>query len=68
MEQRAEREHLSQNDMRLHFGLEARTQIDSVRVLWPNGTVQQFTGGSANSFIRIVEGTRAPLTLPTARR
>ena len=40
--QRAERRsggsYLSHNDMRLHFGLERRTAIDSVDVLWPNGT------------------------------
>jgi hypothetical protein len=37
LEQRAERRsggsYLSQNDMRLHFGLEARTRLDSVGVL-----------------------------------
>ena len=70
--QRAERRsggsYLSHNDMRLHFGLERRTAVDSVDVLWPNGTVQRFTDVRANSFIRIVEGARTPETVPTARR
>jgi enediyne biosynthesis protein E4 len=70
--QRAERRsggsYLSHNDMRLHFGLEGRTTIDSVDVLWPTGTVQRFTGVRANSFIKIVEGARASETVPSARR
>jgi hypothetical protein len=70
--QRAERRsggsYLSQNDLRLHFGLEGRTEIDAVEVLWPTGTVQRFTGVRANSFIRIVEGARAPEIVRSARR
>jgi hypothetical protein len=62
--QRAERRsggsYLSQNDMRLHFGLEKRTAIDAVEVRWPAGAIQRFTGVRPNSFIRIVEGAAAP--------
>ena len=56
--------YLSHNDMRLHFGLEARTEIDSVDVRWPDGSVQHFTGVRPNSFVKIVEGERAPVSLP----
>jgi len=58
--QRAERRssgsYLSQNDTRLHFGLEKRTTVDSVEVRWPNGTVEKFTGIPANTSISIREG------------
>jgi hypothetical protein len=70
--QRAERRsgssYLSQDDMRLHFGLEGRTSIDSVEVVWPTGNVQRFTGVRANTFIKIVEGAPAPEIVSTARR
>jgi hypothetical protein len=59
-ERRSGGSYLSHNDMRLHFGLEARPEIDSVDVRWPNGAVQHFSGVRPNSFIRIVEGEPAP--------
>lgn len=62
--QRAERRsggsYLSHSDMRLHFGLETHSTIDSVEVRWPGGTVQQFARVPVDSFIRIVEGAGAP--------
>lgn len=70
--QRAERRsggsYLSHDDMRLHFGLEGRTAIDAVEVLWPTGTEQRFTGVRANTFIRIVEGAAAPESVSHAPR
>jgi hypothetical protein len=58
--QRAERRssgsYLSQNDPRLHFGLERRSKVNSVEVVWPNGTLEKFTNPPINSFIRIREG------------
>ena len=70
--QRAERRsggsYLSNNDVRLHFGLERRTGVDAVEVLWPTGAMQRFTGVRANSFIRIVEGAPVPETISHAPR
>ena len=63
-ERRSGGSYLSHNDMRLHFGLETRTEIDSVDVRWPNGAVQHVSGVRPNSFIRLVEGERAPVILP----
>jgi hypothetical protein len=58
--QRAERRssgsYISQNDTRLHFGLEKRSKVDSVEVHWPNGTIEKFTDVPINSFIRVREG------------
>jgi hypothetical protein len=48
--------YISQNDLRLHFGLEARTKIDSIEVRWPSGVVDKVTGVSPNKIITIKEG------------
>ena len=48
--------YLSQNDLRLHFGLEKRTRIDLVEVRWPNGVVDKVTNLSANMLVTIKEG------------
>lgn len=57
-EKRSGGSYLSQNDPRLHFGLERRTKVDAVEVRWPGGVVQKLTNPSVNSFIRIVEPGR----------
>src|SRR5688572_18676645 len=48
--------YISQNDLRLHFGLEKRTKIDLIEVRWPNGSVEKITGVSANKISTIKEG------------
>ncbi len=53
--------YLSQSDLRLHFGLAAATQIDEVRILWPDGRQQTFPNLPANRFYRVKEGA-APTT------
>ena len=40
--------YLSQNDLRLHFGLEKRTKIDLLEVRWPSGVIDKITNLSAN--------------------
>ncbi len=48
--------YLSQNDLRLHFGLGAAAKIDSVEVQWSNGKTQTFKDVSANQFYRLKQG------------
>ena len=48
--------YLSQNDLRLHFGLEKRTKIDLIEVHWPSGAVDKVTNVSANRILTIKEG------------
>ena len=48
--------YISQNDLRLHFGLEKRTKIDSLEVRWPNGAVEKITGAGVNKILTIKEG------------
>lgn len=63
-EKRSGGSYLSQNDARLHFGLEQRTKVDAVEVRWPSGVRQKFTNLTVNSFIRIKEGDPAYNLIP----
>jgi len=48
--------YLSQNDLRLHFGLGKAAVADSVEVLWPSGAVEKFAGVAADKIYMLVEG------------
>jgi enediyne biosynthesis protein E4 len=48
--------YISQSDLRLHFGLEKRTKIDSIQVRWPSGNVDKITNVGVNRIITIKEG------------
>jgi hypothetical protein len=48
--------YLSQNDLRLHFGLENRTRIDSIEVRWPSGVVDKAANLNVNKILTIKEG------------
>ncbi len=41
----------------LHFGLGNAVTVDSIRVEWQSGTIENYTAVSVNQIIRIVEGT-----------
>ena len=45
--------YISQNDMRLHFGLGRATEVDGLEVRWPNGTATTRQKVKANQIIRI---------------
>lgn len=44
------------SQMRQHFGLGARTKIDSLEIRWPSGLTQKFDNLGSNQIIRVVEG------------
>jgi len=48
--------YISQSDLRLHFGLEKRTKIDSIQVRWPSGAVDKISGIGVNRIVVIKEG------------
>jgi hypothetical protein len=48
--------YLSQNDLRVHFGLAAATKIDTVEIRWPSGTVETFGDLAADKFYSVLEG------------
>jgi hypothetical protein len=61
--------YLSQNDLRLHFGLGSATRIDSVEIRWPDGAIQTLQNIPADAIYTIVEGSGVrdtkPLAMPT---
>ena len=48
--------YLSQNDLRVHFGLGEALKAD-VEIRWPSGQVDVLRGVSANQVLRVVEAT-----------
>ena len=48
--------YLSQNDLRVHFGLGAAAKIDSVEIRWPSGKVDSLTNLAADQFYSVLEG------------
>jgi len=48
--------YLSQNDLRLHFGLGKTAQIESVEVRWPNGKIETLKDIPADKLYTLVEG------------
>lgn len=49
--------YLSQNDLRLHFGLGKSTKIDSVEIRWPSGKIETLTSVAADAIYTVVEGS-----------
>jgi enediyne biosynthesis protein E4 len=48
--------YISQNDLRVHFGLGTANRIDSVTVRWPSGLVEHFSDISVDSIHALTEG------------
>ncbi len=48
--------YISQNDLRLHFGLGAVAKVDLVEVRWPSGQMDQLKDIATNQLIWIKEG------------
>jgi hypothetical protein len=48
--------YLSQNDLRLHFGLGSALRMETVEIRWPSGRVETLENVAADSICTIVEG------------
>jgi hypothetical protein len=48
----------SQNDLRLHFGLDEATIVESIEVRWPSGQVDSFTNLAVNRLYVLEEGSK----------
>ncbi len=48
--------YMCQNDLRLHFGLGANTEVDSIEVRWPTGGRQVVTNPGINQVITVNQG------------
>jgi hypothetical protein len=49
--------YLSQNDLRVHFGLAAATRIDTVEIRWPSGASDTIRNLAADRFYAVLEGS-----------
>ena len=48
--------YLSQNDLRVHFGIGSATRIDSVEIRWPSGMLDALKSLSPDKFYSVLEG------------
>ena len=48
--------YLSQNDLRIHFGLGNHERVEHAEILWPNGTREALTNLAADRFYIVREG------------
>jgi enediyne biosynthesis protein E4 len=48
--------YLSQNDLRLHFGLGSSDHVDNLEILWPSGKTETFANLASNHFYSVQEG------------
>jgi len=48
--------YLSQNDLRVHFGLGETTKIDSLEIRWPSGATDIVKNVAADQFYSVLEG------------
>jgi hypothetical protein len=53
----------SQNDLRLHFGLDAATKADLVEIAWPSSAKDQFKNLQANHLYVVQEGGKVLKTM-----
>jgi enediyne biosynthesis protein E4 len=56
--------YISQNDLRIHFGLGKNKAIDLLEIQWPSGIVDQLRNVTADQFIRIQEGGKLTTLKP----
>jgi hypothetical protein len=48
--------YISQNDLRLHFGLGKAVHLDEVEIIWPNGKQERLTNLAADFSYTVTEG------------
>ncbi len=53
--------YISQNDLRLHFGIGNAMKVDRAEVLWPSGRSEAFENLKANQLVVLEEGKGAPM-------
>ena len=58
--------YLSQNDLRLHFGLGKHPRAEKVEVTWPSGAKETLTNLAADRFYVVQEGKGVVSTHPAA--
>jgi len=59
--------YLSENDLRVHFGLGNATKADRLEVRWPSGVVDKIEDVEANHILTITEGMGVTARQPLAK-
>ena len=54
----------SQNDLRLHFGLDQASKVESVEIQWPSGTKDTLKDLAVNNLYVVQEGGKILKTMP----
>ena len=52
-----DRDFISHNDSRFHFGLADNVSYDRIEVQWPGEGREVFPGGKSNRIVRLVQGS-----------
>jgi hypothetical protein len=60
-EVRSSSSYISQNDLRVHFGLGAMDKVETVQVRWPSGLVEHFDRLAVDTIHTLKEGTGAAI-------
>ena len=60
--------YLSQNDLRIHFGLGKNERIDNAKVFWPSGRVETLANLIADRFYTVREGSGVVSSRPPEQR
>ena len=58
----------SQNDLRLHFGLDQASKVDSVEIQWPSGAKDTLKDLAVNNLYVVEEGGKLLKTMPMGVR
>jgi hypothetical protein len=58
--------YLSSNDVRAHFGLGKVDRLDSIDVLWPDGTVEVFATAGVDRHLELSKGRGKPVQADTS--
>jgi hypothetical protein len=58
--------YLSQNDLRIHFGLGTHDHLDKAEIVWPGGRVETLTNLAADRFYLVKEGQGVISSTPQA--
>jgi enediyne biosynthesis protein E4 len=48
--------YLSQNDLRIHFGLANHEKVDKLEIFWPSGKIETLRNLAADRFYSVKEG------------
>ncbi len=59
--------YLSQNDLRLHFGLGSHERLDRAEIVWPNGKTETLTNLAVDRFYVVREGEGVVSNKPAER-